>query len=345
MTQPSSIQHQRTVVGIGASAGGVRALCELVAGLPATLPFAIAVVLHMPSGAHSALASILDRVGHLRARPVVSGEEARPGVIYVGVPNCHLVLDAGRFFLTDGPTENGHRPAINATFRSLAVDAGANSVGVLLSGVLDDGVLGLAAIKSRGGTTIVQEPADAMYPGMPNNAIAAGVVDHIVTAHGVGQLLVRLAAEDVDNVTESIDPHLEVENRIAMGSRFTYRFDPDQLGLPSGYTCPDCAGSLIELTKGNFRCRVGHAWSADALLNAQDSDIERALWVALRTLDEKGKLSATLAERAANSGGLVAGRYAAAAQEAMHAAQVIREHLALLYEAQTGVDEPNDYAR
>jgi two-component system chemotaxis response regulator CheB len=342
MTEPTTNRRQRTVVAVGASAGGVRALCEFAEGLPRDLPLAVAVVLHMPAGAHSALASILDRIGPLRARPVVNGEAADAGTIYVGRPDHHLVLDDGRFFLTDGPTENGHRPAINATFRSLAVAAGARSIGVLLSGVLDDGILGLRAIRSRGGTTIVQEPSDAMYPGMPQNAMAAGVVDRVAPAREIGQLLGALAKQEVETMKRPPDALLEVENRIAMGSRFTYRVSPEELGLPSGYTCPDCSGPLIEVSKENFRCRVGHAWSPAALLNAQDSDIERALWVALRTLDEKGQLSATLAERAANPTGQLRSRYEAAAKEASHAAKVIRERLALLYEAQSGEDERHE---
>ena len=288
------------------------------------------------------MADILDRAGPLPACPARDGEVVEPGHIYVAVPARHLVFDAGRLFLTDGPTESGHRPAINAMFRSIAVSAGSSSIGVLLSGVLDDGVSGLGSIRSRGGVSVVQEPTDALYPAMPQNAIAADVVDHVRPAREIGPLLAKLAQEEVGPTSPHLDPNLEVENRIAMGSRLSAQINPEQLGLHSGYTCPDCAGSLVKVTKDGYRCRVGHAWTPDALLKAQDSDVERALWIALRTLDEKGKLSATLADRNLTSSPAFRTRYAAAAQEAKHAAEVIREHLAMLYEAQRMAGEEDE---
>lgn len=345
MDQPiSEYRQRRTVVAVGASAGGVRALSALVSGLSPDFPLPVAIVLHLPSGARSALADILDRAGPLSARPAINGEVAEPGRIYVAVPAQHLVFEGGKFFLTDGPTESGHRPAINALFRSVAVSAGASAIGVLLSGVLDDGVSGLGSIRSRGGISIVQDPADALYPAMPQNALAAGAVDHVRAAGEIGVLLSKLAHEEVGSIVPQLDPHLEVENRIAMGSRFTAPVNPDHLGFPSGFTCPDCAGSLVKVAKDGYRCRVGHAWTPDALLRAKDSDVERALWIALRTLDEKGKLSSTLADRNLTASPGFRSRYAAAAQEAKHAAQVIREHLAMLYEAQRMAgDEDEQY--
>ena len=176
------------VVAVGASAGGVEALTHFAAGLPPNLPYAPLVALHMPAGALSVLARILDRNGPLPARQASDGIPLEAGKIYVSVPNRHLLVHDSRVVLSEGPTENGHRPAINALFRSVALAYGQRAVGVLLSGVLDDGLLGLAAIRSRGGTTIAQSPSDALFPALPQNAIDAGVVDHEVAASEVGGL-------------------------------------------------------------------------------------------------------------------------------------------------------------
>ena len=174
----------RGVVAIGASAGGVEALSSLAAGLSPDLPYAYLMVLHVPAGSPSILARIVDRTGPLPAVAARDGMALQPGHIYVSVPDRHLVVVDDRAVLSEGPTENGHRPAINASFRSVALAFGPRAIGVLLSGVLDDGVLGLAAIQSRGGTTISQSPEDALFPAMPTNAVEAGVVDRQSTAAG-----------------------------------------------------------------------------------------------------------------------------------------------------------------
>ncbi|MFG1934438.1 chemotaxis protein CheB [Mycobacterium sp. NPDC048908] len=315
----------RGVVVVGASAGGVEALTQFVSGLPADLPYALAVVLHMPPNAPSVLAKILDRSSPLHAVPASDGAALEAGVIHVGVPDRHLLVADGRSALTEGPTENGYRPAINALFRSAALSFGPHAIGVVMSGVLDDGVLGAAAVKSMGGTTIVQLPEDALYPAMPSNAIRAGVVDHQAAARDVGALLAKLADREIKERAVEPDESMELENRIAMGPRFSTSFDSEALGPPSGYTCPDCNGSLLAVSASNYRCRVGHAWTADALLAARDNEVESALWIALRSLQEKVKLSRKLAENAGS--GALFNKYTEAAHEAERAVQVLGKRL------------------
>jgi two-component system, chemotaxis family, protein-glutamate methylesterase/glutaminase len=317
------------VVVVGASAGGVEALSEFAAGLPADLPYSILVALHMPIGAPSVLARILDRSGPLPAAQAVDGETLEAGTIRVAVPNRHLLLNDHRIVLSEGPTENGHRPAINALFRSVALIFGQRAVGVLLSGVLDDGTLGCAAIRSRGGTTIAQTPTEAMFPAMPLNAIAAGVVDHQVAALEVGGLLKQLADRRFEDSAMEPDDRMELENRIAMAGKFSTEFDTEELGPPSGYTCPDCNGSLISVSEGNYRCQVGHAWTSDALLRARDDEIEGALWVAMRSLQEKTKLSRRLAEQV--TPGILRDRYESIADESEHAMGVLGNRLSAVY--------------
>lgn len=313
------------VVAIGASAGGVEALSSLAAGLTPDVPFAYLMVLHVPAGAPSILARIIDRSGPLPALAAVDGAPLRPGHIYVGVPDRHLLVADHHILLSQGPTENGHRPAINALFRSVAVAFGPRAIGVLLSGVLDDGVLGMGAIRSRGGTTIGQSAEDALFPAMPINAVEAGVVDRQAAAADIGAVLKELSHREIKDFEMERDAAMELENRIAMMSRFATDFDTEKLGEPSGYTCPDCNGSLVSITEGNFRCQVGHAWTAEALLSARDNELEGALWIAVRSLQEKARLARDMADKAGP--GLLFRRYTAIAEETERALHVLSDRL------------------
>lgn len=322
------------VVAVGASAGGVEALTNFAAGLPPDLPYAVVVVLHMPAGAPSVLARIVGRSGPLRTVTAVDGVPLEAGTIYVSVPNRHLLVQDDQVVLSEGPTENGHRPAINALFRSVALAYGQRAVGVLLSGVLDDGVLGLAAIAARGGSTVAQSPSDALFPGMPQNAIDAGLAHNTVPAGEVGGLLKHLADRDLEERDMEPDSRMELENRIAMARRFSTGFNTEELGQPSGYTCPDCNGSLIGVSDGNYRCEVGHAWTSDALLRARDQEVEDALWIAVRSLQEKARLSRRLANQVAP--GILKERYNGLADEAEHALGVLGSRLTEAYAAERG---------
>lgn len=318
------------VVAVGASAGGVEALTQFAAGLPPDLPYAVVVVLHMSAGTFSVLPRIIDRNGPLRAVDAVDGTPLEHGTIYVAVPNHHLLVRDHRIMLSEGPTENGHRPAINALFRSVALAYGERGVGVLLSGVLDDGVLGSAAIRARGGTTIAQSPFDALFAAMPQNAIDAGVIDHSdVKAAEMGGLLKELADQGFEEREMEPDNRMELENRIAMARRFSTAFDTEDLGRPLGYTCPDCNGSLIGVSEGNYRCEVGHAWTGDSLLRARDQEVEAALWIAVRSLQEKVRLSKRLADQVGR--GMLRQRYESLADEAEHALSVLGSRLTEAY--------------
>ncbi|OCB41480.1 protein-glutamate methylesterase [Mycobacterium malmoense] len=325
ITANSDSGDLRGVVAIGASAGGVDALSRLAAGLSADVPYAYLVTLHIPAGTPSVLDRIVDRSGPLPAVPAEDGAALEPARIYVARPDRHLMVDDHRVVLSQGPTENGHRPAINALFRSVALTFGPRAIGVLLSGVLDDGVLGLGAIRSRGGTTIGQSAEDALFPTLPNNARDAGVLDREAAAADIGALLKELSHQEPKDPNMQRDAAMELENRIAMMSRFATDFDTQQLGAPSGYTCPDCNGSLVSISEGNFRCQVGHAWTADALLAARDDEVEGALWVALRSLQEKARLARQLAEKVGQ--GVLNRRYTGLAEETERALRVLSDRL------------------
>jgi len=171
---------RRDLVVIGASAGGVEVLTRVVRDLPPDLGAAVCIVLHISPGSPSMLAHILGRAGKLPCRPAHDGERLREGVILVAPPDHHLAIEDSRVRVTVGPRENGHRPSIDVLFRSAASAFESRVVGVVLSGTRDDGSAGLAVIKAAGGGTIVQDPDDALYSGMPASAIAAVTVDAIV---------------------------------------------------------------------------------------------------------------------------------------------------------------------
>lgn len=319
----------RDLVVVGASAGGVEALRSLVSSLPADLAAAVVVVLHLPAGGTSALPKILDRAGPLPAVSVAYSTKIEHGMVYVAPPNHHLLVLDGDLALSHGPSENGHRPAINPLFRSAAAAAGPRVIGVILSGVLDDGVAGLVSIVSRGGLAVVQDPADALHPSMPERALQHVQTAHVLPVAHIGRLLSRLVHECVDpDAVADPSPLLTVENYIAGMSSGT--FSERSLGPVSGFSCPDCAGSLIEIEPGEdrYRCRVGHAWSAEALLSAQGEALERAMWMALRTLDEKVTLATRMCEQSRRRGThLLAQRYERLAEESLEAADVLRKHL------------------
>ena len=198
------------IVVVGASAGGVEALAGLAASLPTGLPAAVFVVLHVPSTGTSALPDILARKGPLPASHVKGGEPIEPGRIYIAPPDHHLLLRQGHMHLSRGPRENGHRPAVDPLFRSAAREYATRVVGVILSGALDDGTAGLLAIKSRGGVAVVQDPGDAIYPGMPGNALEVVKVDHVVPAGAMGEVLARLVTEPATQPPAPAPADLEV---------------------------------------------------------------------------------------------------------------------------------------
>jgi two-component system, chemotaxis family, protein-glutamate methylesterase/glutaminase len=206
----------RDLIVVGASAGGVEALRQFASGLPHDLAASILVVLHLPPGGTSALPAILRAAGPLRAVGAQHGMELEHGWIYTARPNHHLLVTDGSLALSHGPTENGRRPAINALFRSAALAGGPRVTGVLLSGMLDDGVAGLIAIAGGGGTVLVQDPDDAIYPSMPRHAMQALPIDHVVRAGAMGVILDKISREEIPPIAGRAPSRaLRWENEIA----------------------------------------------------------------------------------------------------------------------------------
>jgi len=325
----------RGVVLVGASAGGVEALSQLVSGIPADLPAAVLVVVHIPPTGSSALPAILDRRGALPARHAQDGDELRAGEILVAPPDHHLVVIGDRVSLTRGPQENGHRPAVDVLFRSAARSWGHRAAAVVLSGALDDGAAGAVAVKQREGHLVVQ--GDALFTGMPRAAARAAVPDADLPVAGIVEHLVawlgQLGGEGDAPATELMDKETQMAE---LDPRVMHQHD--RPGEPAGFGCPDCAGSLYRIEEGNltrFRCRVGHAWSPESLLVRQTVALESALWMALRSLEEKAALNDELGRRASADGReRTATRFTQAADEASHAAELVRQLVADIGSAQ-----------
>jgi two-component system chemotaxis response regulator CheB len=293
MQQPT---ENRDIVVVGASAGGLDALRTMLAGLPADLPAAIFVVLHVGKASH--LAPVLDRAGPLPVRPAVSGEPFQQGHVYVAPPGKHLMLHDHHILLRRGPRENLARPAVDPLFRSAAATFGSRVIGVVLSGALSDGTAGLRAIKRCGGLAVVQDPEDALVPSMPKSALRYGDVDYVVPAAGMPTLLSKLARQMAGQMPE-IPLDIRLETAIAAQEVADMRVD-DMLGKPSRFTCPECHGALWEIEDGKllrYRCHVGHAFTADTVLTSQTEEIDRLLNTLLRSHQERAALTRRMAER------------------------------------------------
>src|SRR5215213_3128980 len=290
---------QRDVVVIGASAGGVDALLKTVADLPPELPAAVFVVVHLASGRESVLHSILDRSGPMLVTAAEHGERFERGHVYVAPADAHMLLADGRITLSRGPRENGHRPAIDPLFRSAARAFGHRVVGVILSGTLDDGTYGLRLVKGHGGAALVQEPADALYPGMPQSAIANVDVDRVVPVSGMAAAICDLLDQPVDPPPEGMNnrPGQRPPDLVELAPRENDILYDD----PTALTCPECGGVLHQDDEGGltrFGCRVGHVYSVESLVNGQSEALEAALWAALRSLEERADLLRRMSRRA-----------------------------------------------
>jgi two-component system, chemotaxis family, protein-glutamate methylesterase/glutaminase len=316
----------RDIVVIGGSAGSIEAVTEVVRGLPPDFPGSVFVVVHFPGSVTSTLPRILSRAGPLPARHARDGEPIESARIYVAPPDCHLLLTEGHARLTRGPKENGHRPAIDPLFRTAAHSYGPRVVGVVLSGNLNDGTAGLLTIKQQGGLAVVQSLETALYQGMPRSAIDHVPVDHVLSPSAISLLLAELVSEPAERV--KVVPMAEDLDSTEQSDEFALADRHKQPGVPSTMTCPECHGTLWEVKHEElvrFRCRVGHAYSDEALLVHQSEQLEAALWTALRALEEHSALGRRLAARA-NSHGHThsASAFTEQAMNAEHHASVIR---------------------
>ena len=298
---------RRDVVAVGASAGGVEALKTLVSHLPADLPASVLVALHVPASARSYLAEILARSCRLPVRQARAGLRLVPGEVVVAHPDAHLLVVDDTVVLGRGPRENGSRPSHDAMLRSVALAGRTRVIGAVLTGLLDDGAAGLRVVERYGGHCLVQDPAEADFPSMPRAALRAVPSARSLPLRALAEEVVR-AVEEVPPI-EPVVPEEQWQRDLAeLSSALGHSPvmpDGSPAGEPSPYACPDCHGVLNAVPDPavlRFRCRTGHAWSAESLVAQQDTDVEEALWTALRVLEERAEMSRRLAELATTNG-------------------------------------------
>jgi len=314
------------IVVIGCSAGGVEALPKLLGRLPRTTKAAFFVVMHVGAMKESYLPRIIGRASKLPVAHAEDGEAIEPGKIYVAPPDHHLLLTESAVKLGHGPKENRHRPAVDPLFRSAAQFFGPRVIGVILTGSLDDGTAGLQAVKKCGGIAVVQHPEDALASGMPLSALQYVQVDHVVKLDKMSSLLARLIKQSPGN---SAQPGCHEEaSTINQGETMSQNEMEQKFGPPSGFICPECSGPVWEVEDGNhsqFRCLVGHIFSPESFVAEEAVAVERALWVAVKTLQERSDLLRRLANKASGMAqSLSAASFREKAEESESHAEVIR---------------------
>ena len=281
----------KRLIVIGASAGGVETLKEVVSDLPADLPAAVCIVMHISPFVASWLPDILGRSGVLPAVHPKDGTRIEAGKIYVAQPDFHLLIDDGRLAVKRGPKENRFRPSIDALFRSAAYVYGSKTIGVVLSGALDDGTSGLWSIKRLGGISVVQQPSQARFESMPRSALEYVKVDYTLPSTQIGALLARLVRERPPGEAKKQG---ETRKRIVKEVRIAaedaaFQKGVMDLGKLTPFTCPECHGALVRVAEGKmsrFRCHTGHAYTDSALLEAVMQETGEMLWQVIRSYEE-----------------------------------------------------------
>jgi two-component system chemotaxis response regulator CheB len=317
----------RDIIAIGTSAGGLEALDTLIGQLPPDLPATIFVVQHLsPESSGSALLKVLGKYKTFDCKLAADGESFEKGRIYIAPPDHHLLVKKSTLLVTKGARENRYRPAIDPLFRSAAVTHGPRVIGIVLTGMLDDGTAGLIAIKKCGGVTVVQDPKDVAYPDMPQSALNNLKVDHCVAVAAMGGLLEKLS-RDPHGKDTAIPKDIKTEALIAERVLSDVA-QVNGLGSQVPYNCPNCGGVLWEIDNPDvkrYRCHTGHSFTAAALLTSQTEKIEETLWTSLRMFEERKNLLNNMAKTQINQKGKAS--YAQRAKETDVHIERIREML------------------
>ena len=299
------MKDPRYIIVIGASAGGLQAVTELMAQVSEEMNAAIFVVLHAPHYAYSDIMTRrLQKSSVFTCKMAEDGEPIRAKHLYLAVPDRHLILRKGKILLGKGPVENRWRPSIDVLFRSAAVAYDGRVIGVILTGLLEDGAAGMQIIKQCGGTCIVQDPKEAEYPDMPQAVLRYVDVDYCAGLQQIAIILQEKAKNGIDKehpIPEPIKREAEIAERIAIGIDLMESLD----GERSAYSCPDCGGALWQIKDGDvirYRCYTGHMYTSDELLEQKRKELENTFWVAMRIMEERRNLLNRMAEEEESKG-------------------------------------------
>jgi two-component system chemotaxis response regulator CheB len=287
------IKHPKFIVVIGASAGGLNALMEMVQTFQKGLDVAYCVVLHLSrKGIGDFVVHRLSQVTTMHCSLAINDAPIKKDNIYIARPNQHLLVKNNKFLLGAGPEENRFRPSIDVLFRSAAVAYSSHTVGIILSGLLDDGTSGMWAIKRSGGTCIVQDPNQAEYPDMPLSVINNMEADHVATLDEMGALIAKVVKQKKGR-KKSVPKDVIAESKIAETTAAGID-DVKKLGVEQSiFACPDCGGGLWEAKNDiikRYRCHIGHAYTERDLILRQAEAAGSTLWAALRMMEERKHL-------------------------------------------------------
>ncbi len=287
------IRHPKFIVVIGASAGGLNALAELVQGLQKGLEVAYCIVLHLSrKGIGDFVVHRLKQVTAMPCSLAANGAPIKTDNIYIARPNQHLLVKDNKFLLGAGPEENRFRPSIDVLFRSAAAAYSSHATGIILSGLLDDGTSGMWAIKRSGGTCIVQDPNEAEYPDMPLSVINNMEADHVASLQEIGPLISEIVKNKKGRkkpVPKDVLTESKIAEQTAVGIDDVKKLDVVQ----SLFACPDCGGGLWEAQNDiikRYRCHIGHAYTERDLVLKQSEAAGATLWTALRMMEERKHL-------------------------------------------------------
>jgi len=286
------------IVVVGTSAGGMKALIKLVEQLPKDFPAPLLIVQHISADATGdALLNSLNKIGKLKCIHAKQGNKIESGHLYLAPSDHHLMIEKdGTLLVTKGAQENRSRPAIDPLFRSAAASFGNRTIGILLTGYLDDGTAGLITIQRCKGIIIIQDPADADYPDMPKNALNQIKPDYCIPIAEMGGVLSTLMTRKTGKqlvIPEDILKEVKIAQRVLSDLPSV-----NSLGEQVPFNCPGCGGVLWKMDKGSslrYRCHTGHAYTATTLLAEQTEKIEETMWTALRMFEERKNLLTTIA--------------------------------------------------
>ncbi|HEU4633621.1 MAG TPA: chemotaxis protein CheB [Flavisolibacter sp.] len=286
------VNEPRLVVVVGASAGGLNSVIELAAQLTNEMDLSLFVVLHLSKmSMEEVLIQRIQRSTVFTCKIAENKEAVRTRHLYLALADKHLVLKHGELILGEGPAENRWRPSIDVLFRSAAVAYDGRTIGIILTGLLQDGTSGMIAIKRSGGTCIVQDPQEAEYPDMPQSVLLNMDVDYCISLSQMGAILLEKSQNGVHEhhrIPEDVKAEAQIAERVAVGID-----NIKDLGNRSYYSCPDCGGGLWEMVNDNivrYRCFTGHVFTENELLLRQSETLENTLWVALRMIEERKQL-------------------------------------------------------
>ena len=311
------MDEPKFIVVVGTSAGGIRALEELVIQLTPDMDAAFFVVLHLSrKGIGKYLYQRLQEATKLVCKMAENGEPIKKGTIYIAPPDEHMLVTREHVIIGRGAPENRWRPSINNLFRSAAATFNTRTIGIVLTGMLDDGTSGMSMIKRSGGIAIVQDPNEADYPDMPLSVLDNVAVDHTLSLSKMGELLSEIIANT--NPVE-VDVPYDVKVETAIDQRISTRIEDMAQFEKIEVNCPDCGGGLYQTQKehpAHIRCHVGHSFTERELLIRLSEVMEGTFWTSLRMMEERRALLLKLAKQDRDRGyATTASRHQVKAQE------------------------------